>query len=71
MFEVQLNIFEDSVSEEEHLRMELKQLRESQDNLRRGLFARHNELCNKYIELRMDYEKLSADLAKIQSIVGI
>lgn len=44
----QLFLFEES--ETEKLNREVKELKESLNNLRKGMFARHNELFSLYME---------------------
>jgi hypothetical protein len=44
MISIQLDLFDGPHSEEELLRLEIKAIVESQDRLRKGLFARHAEL---------------------------
>lgn len=66
--EVQLDLFEKD--ETVLLRREIAELRASMGNLRRGLFARHNELANKYVALRMDYEWLALDMARLRHEIG-
>jgi hypothetical protein len=54
---VQLDLFNPK-SEMDLIREELKQVRERSDNVRRGLFARHNELAKIYMRIEEDHEKM-------------
>lgn len=47
---LQLDFFQ-SLSESESLKAELRLVKESSDKVRKAMFARHNELSKKYIEL--------------------
>jgi hypothetical protein len=53
----QLDLFE-PYDEFDSLKQEIKELRKSQDNVRKGLFARHNQLSKLYIELKEENEKI-------------
>ncbi len=48
---IQFDLFDERPTEVEMLKMELKKVRESSDKVRKGLFARHNELAKLYLEL--------------------
>ena len=52
----QLELF--SLNDVERLSIEVKKVKESSDNVRRGLFARHNELAKMYMDLHKKYEEL-------------
>ena len=41
---LQMDFFSEELSDTELLRLEMKELKESQDKLRKGLFSRHGEL---------------------------
>lgn len=57
---MQLDLFEkDSVK---LLIEELSKVKQSCDNVRRGLFARHNELAKLYLALREDFESFKSSL---------
>lgn len=52
----QLELF--PLNDIERLSVEVKKVKESSDNVRKGLFARHNELAKMYIDLHKKYEEL-------------
>lgn len=54
---VQLDLFEEQ-TEELFLQKEIGALIKAQDNLRRGLFARHNELAKAYVKQQEEIEAL-------------
>lgn len=43
-------------SELEAMKEELERVRKSNDKVRRGMFARHNELAKQYLEMREEFE---------------
>ena len=47
----QLDFFQPERSDIECLRLDVKDVKESNDKVRKSLFARHSELARKYIEL--------------------
>ena len=51
----QLNFFTRD-SEADQLREELKRVRLSSDKVRKGLFARHNELAKMYLDMKEEFE---------------
>jgi len=57
---IQLELFE--IPENEKMMGEIRSLEKSVDNVRRGLFARHDELAKKYMELRDEVERLTESL---------
>lgn len=57
---MQLDLFEKD--EVKLLREELERVRKSSDNVRRGIFARHDELAKKYLELYHEIESLKGSL---------
>lgn len=57
---IQLELFE--VPETERIAGEVRTLEKSIDNVRRGIFARHEELAKKYMELRQDVERLNESI---------
>lgn len=63
----QLDLFQEN---DELLRYEIKQIEKTCENVRKGLFARHNELCKKYLELREENEILRIRLQKIESFLN-
>lgn len=48
------------------LKLEVDKYKQSCDNVRRGLFARHNELAKMYLEQAKELEKLKKELGEIQ-----
>jgi hypothetical protein len=57
MAAIQLKLFEET-SELDMLRAELAEVKARSENVRRGLFARHNELSKLYIELKEELDGL-------------
>jgi len=54
----QLELIEQS--ELELIKCEMKKVKESSENVRKGLFARHNELAKMYLEQKEELEKIKA-----------
>jgi hypothetical protein len=54
---MQLDLFEE-FSDVDILRKELAEIRQRNENVRKGIFARHNELARLYIELNDKVNKL-------------
>lgn len=54
---VQLDLFEE-FSEVDLLRKELADVKQRSENVRRGIFARHNQLSKLFIELKDEIDKL-------------
>jgi len=61
--QVQLDFFEDK-SEIDLLRDEIKELRLSNEKVRKSLFAKHGELSKKYIELHNRLQVLENNICK-------
>lgn len=57
---IQLELFE--IPENEKMMGEIRDLEKSIANVRRGIFARHEELAKKYMELREEVERLTESL---------
>lgn len=57
MFAIQLDLLDDN-SEIALLRKEIQIVREQNANVRRGLFARHNEIAKTVVALQEEIEKL-------------
>lgn len=53
---MQLDLFE----KDENILMnwEIQRIKESTENVRRGIFFRHNELAKKYLELKQEIEAI-------------
>lgn len=62
-FMIQLDLFQE-YSEEDHLRNEVKKIRESSEKVRRGIFARHNELSKLYLELNYRLELIERNICR-------
>lgn len=60
----QLLLFDPPPNELQSLKDEVKTLKESQDKVRRGMFARHNELAKMYLELKNEHELLIQNICK-------
>lgn len=54
---VQLDLFEE-LSDVDILRKELADVKQRSENVRRGIFARHNELAKLFVELKDEVDKL-------------
>lgn len=54
---VQLDLFEE-MTEVDILRKELADVKQSSENVRRGIFARHNALSKLFLELKDEIDKL-------------
>lgn len=61
--QVQLDFFVDK-TEIEILQDEIRDLRLSQDKMRKSLFAKHGELSKKYIELHNRLQVLESNICK-------
>jgi hypothetical protein len=60
---IQLDFFQE-YNETEILRQEVKQLKESQDKVRKKLFAEHGKLAKMYLEMYQEFEDWKAIVAK-------
>lgn len=65
MTAIQLELFEEN-SEIDILRKEMSHMRTSQDNVRKGMFARHAELVKMYLKQQDEIEILRSMLLKVQ-----
>jgi hypothetical protein len=54
---MQLELFENN-TEVELLKKEIRDIRDRSENVRRGLFARHNELAKLYMEQKEEIDQL-------------
>lgn len=63
MYAIQLDMFE-SNDDLSMLKRENKLLRDSMDNLRKGLFARHNDLDKRWIQTNQRLDFLERNLSK-------
>lgn len=61
---VQADLF--NLSDFEILRGEIRSLEKTTDNVRRGIFVRHEELAKKYLEQREEIEKLQQVIQVMQ-----
>jgi len=61
---IQYDLFNNT--ELDQIKEELKLVRERSDNVRKGLFARHNELAKMYYEREKQIEDLMKSNAQIQ-----
>ena len=60
---VQLDFFENK-SEEDLLREEMQKVKESNEKVRKALFARHGELAKMYMELNIRMEHIERHICK-------
>lgn len=58
----QLTFWDDPLSPEKNIWMELYDLKEKQNNTRRGLFSRHEHMKKEIAQLRQEIEELKAYL---------
>jgi len=65
--DIQQDLFNNSPLDilKEEMRMELKVVRDRSDNVRRGLFARHNEIVKEQQRLKQELEEMKAFVASI------
>lgn len=63
MYAIQLDMFE-SNDELSMMKRENKLLRDSMDNLRKGLFARHNALDKRWIDTNKRLDFIERNLSK-------
>lgn len=70
MAQIQFDLF-DELTDIEILKKEIEDLRIKNDNVRKGLFARHNELAKLYVELKEKYDILEAKLYHKSRVVPI
>lgn len=63
--EIQFELFE-SNDEMSILRKEMIDLRVSQNNLRKGLFSRHNDLAKMYMRQQCELEKLKLKVEELK-----
>jgi hypothetical protein len=68
MSALQLELFE-SYDEIDILRLQILSINKSCENVRKGLFARHNEICKRYIDLKEENENLRIRLARIENLL--
>jgi predicted metallo-beta-lactamase superfamily hydrolase len=60
---IQLDLFEDK-NETDILRDQITIVKESNDKVRKSLFARHGELAKKYIEIHQRLEILERNICR-------
>ena len=60
---LQLDLFHE-YTDVEVLQMEIKTLRQSQDKMRKALFARHGDLAKKYCELQDRIDVMERNICK-------
>jgi hypothetical protein len=60
---IQLDLFRE-IDDLEEIRMQMQALKESQDKVRKKLFAEHGKLAKMYIELFQEFESWKAMVAK-------
>ncbi|CAB4164336.1 hypothetical protein UFOVP816_21 [uncultured Caudovirales phage] len=64
MIPIQLDLFDNPPTDTEILQKEMKILAERQDNLRKGLFARHAELVKLVLVQQKEIDMLKQALVK-------
>ncbi len=60
--EFQLDFFQDEDPNVSALRQEMAKVKESADKVRKGIFARHNELAKMYIDAHQRLEILERNI---------
>lgn len=65
---VQLDLFEPQ-TEESFLKREIEQLFLAQNNLRKGIFSRHNQLANLLVKQQNEIEALQRQLMMVAKAV--
>jgi len=65
--ELQLDLFYE-IDETEALKLQVAELKLAQDNLRKGLFKRHQELASAYLTLVHDIEAMKVEIDKLKNI---
>lgn len=69
MIEQQLQIF--SLTEADILNEKIQGCISSTDNLRRGMFSRHDALFKMYGELKNDVEEVKKEVAKLRAMLAM
>lgn len=64
-FAIQLDLFQE-YDEFAIMKLELHKMRAAQDNLRRGLFARHGDMAKQVLALYDEIEQLRMEIAKLK-----
>ena len=67
---IQLDLFRQDMSLEEELREELKRLEVAQNNLRKGIFARHGDLSKQFMYLMAEIELLKLQILEMKTNEG-
>lgn len=68
---IQLDFFKEPPTEVEILREEIAEVRAANDRVRKGIFARHNELFKMYLELKEEHESWKETVCKGENNVRI
>lgn len=63
---IQLDLF-NKYTEEELLREEIRLLKNQIGNVRKGLFARHNQLAKEFMRLREELEVIKFEMDKLKN----
>lgn len=61
---IQLDFFQRDAEDVELLKIKIDEARASSDKVRKGLFARHNELAKMYIELSERVEVMERNICR-------
>ena len=61
---VQYDLFEPPISEVEDMKRQLAEMKKSQDKVRKGIYAKHGELCKMYLDLYHEVETLKRDICR-------
>lgn len=61
---IQLDFFQIDAEDVEYLKRKIEETKESSDKVRKGLFARHNELAKMYVELSERVQVMERNICK-------
>lgn len=59
---MQLTFWDEPLTEYSHVKAEMCLIKDSQDNLRRGIFKRYDDVLNELNHLRRDIAKIKSEL---------
>lgn len=65
---IQLDFLEERKKEVDpiELQLQIEKVKESSDKVRKGLFARHNELAKMYLEMKEEFEAWKTTITKVR-----
>jgi hypothetical protein len=68
MLNLQYDLFDETPDEMDILKEEIKTIKDSNEKVRKGLFARYNELVKLYIEQKTEIENLKWMIGNLTKI---